>query len=262
MDLQPASASSIASSSLNSNRIAETSEQIATGSQINRASDNPAGIQVSIGLTRDINENSIGLRNLLDGTSLTETAVSGITNISDSVLQLRDLSLQAQNGTLNDSDRQSLQDQADQLLSGIRDSIDQTSFNGRSLLGEEGSVNIQAGDSATEISTPDLLSSLGDQGLFSLDISSPDALDSLDNSLDLLNESAGSFAASQSQLDSSARSLTNSSISEEAARSQISDADLAKAISEQSRELIQRDVNITLQAQANAGRGDILALLG
>lgn len=262
MELQPASVANLASSALSNNRLADASEQIATGSRINSAADDPSGIQISIGITRDINENTVGLRNLLDGTSLTESAISGISQISESILQLRELSLQAQNGTLNDSDRQALKDQADQLLAQIRDSIDQTRFNGHSLLNEEGSIGIQAGESRTEIDTPDLLSSLGDQGLFSLDISSPEALESLDGSLDLLNQSAGSFAASQSQLDSNVRSLSDASVSEEAARSRISDADLAKAISEQSRELLQRDVNITLQAQANAGRSDILALLG
>lgn len=260
MEINPTSTSIISTSS-NSNRIAELSEQIASGSRINRASDDPAGIQVSISLSRDINENAVGLRNVMDGTSLTQTALGGISQITDSVTQLRDLSLQAQNGTLNDSDRQALQNQADQLLEGIRDTIDQTSFNGRSLLSEEGTVGIQAGDNRTDINTPDLLSSLTGEDLFSLDISSPDALNSLDNSLDLLNQSAGSFAASQNRLESTANNLTESSINSASSRSQISDADVAQAISEQSRELLQRDIAISLQAQANAGRSEVLALL-
>lgn len=262
MELQPASLSNISTSSLSSNPLAETSEQIASGSRINRASDNPAGIQVSISLSRDINENAAGLRNVMDGTSLTQTALGGISQVTDSVTQLRELSLQAQNGTLNDSDRQALQEQADQLLAGIKDTIDQTSFNGRSLLSEEGTVGIQAGNSRTDINTPDLLSTLADENLFSLDISSPDALQSLDNSLDLLNQSAGSFAISQNRLESTANSLTDASINAASSRSQISDTDTAQAISEQSLALIQREVAISMQAQANAERSDVLALLG
>lgn len=262
MDIQPASSSLISSSALSSNRLAETSQQIASGSRINRASDDPAGIQVSIGLTRQIDENAAGLRNVQDGTSLTQIALGGISQISDSVLQLRELSVQANNGTLNSSDREALQKQADQLVAGIRDTLGETQFNGRNLLTEEGSVGIQAGSSRTEIETPDLLSALGDSGLFSLDIGSPEALDALDSSLDLLNQSAGSFAASQSQLDSTAQRLTDASVNSAEARSRISDTDYAKAISEQSREMLQREVAIAMQAQANAGRDQVLALLG
>lgn len=262
MELNPASASGISSSALSNNRLAETREQIATGSRINRASDNPAGIQVTIGLTRQINEDALGLRNVQDGTSLTQTAIGGIAQISESVLQLRDLSLQAQNGTLNDADRRTLQGQADQLLEGIRDTLEQTSFNGRNLLTEEGSVDIQAGSSRTEINTPNLLDTLSEQSLFELDISAPDALQSLDGSLEALNQAAGSFAASQNRLDSAANSLTNSALNSAESRSRISDTDMAKAASDLSREQLQREVAISMQAQANASRDQVLALLG
>lgn len=262
MELELNSFATSTSSLASNNRIAESSQQIASGQRINQASDDPAGIQVSIGLTREINENAVGLRNVMDGSSLSQVAQGGISQITDSVQQLRELSLQANNGTLNDSDRQSLQKQADALLAGIKDTIGQTSFNGRALLSEESDINIQAGDSSTSINTPDLQSALGDQGLFSLDIGSADAIDSLDGALSLLNDSAGSFSASQRQLDSVGRSLTDSSISNAESRSRITDADMAQATSEHSRALVQREVEITLQAQANASRGDVLALLG
>lgn len=253
----------ISSSSLHStNRLAETSEQISSGQRINRASDDPAGIQVSIGLTREINENAVGLRNVMDGSSLAQIAQGGISKITDSVQQLREISLQAQNGTLNESDRQSLQKQADELLAGIQDTIGQTSFNGQSLLNEERDINIQAGDSSTAINTPDLQSTLADQGLFSIDISSANALDSIDGAINLLNDSAGSFAGSQAQLDSVSRSLTDASVNNAESRSRITDTDMAKATSEHSRALIQQEVAISLQAQANAGRADVLALIG
>ena len=251
-----------ASSTSALNRVAESQQQIASGQRINQASDDPAGIQVVIGLTRDINENAAGLKNVLDGTSLTQVAQGGINQITDSVQQLRELSLQASNGTLNPSDREALQSQADQLLEGIRDTIGQTSFNGQDLLSKEDSINIQAGSDSTEINTPDLLASLEESGLFSLELGSEEALTALDDSLDQLNTAAGSFAASENALDSIGRSLADSSVNSAEARSRINDADMAQAVSEQSRAQLQQDVAITLQAQANASRGDVLALLG
>lgn len=262
MELNINSLASSTSSLSNSDRLGNISQQIASGQRINQASDDPAGIQVSIELTRDINQNEVGLRNVMDGTSVTQIAQGGIAQITDSVQQLRELSLQASNGTLNSSDRQSLQSQADALLEGIKDTIGQTSFNGQSLLSEEGDISIQAGDSDADINTPDLMSSLEDAGLFSLELGSGDALDALDDSLDLLNNSAGSFAAAEKQLDSMSRNLMESSVNSAEARSRISDTDMAQAISEQSRELIKQEVAITMQAQANAGRADVLALLG
>ena len=74
--------------------------------------------------------------------------------------------------------------------------------------------------------------------------------------------SFSSFAASENALDSIGRSLADSSVNSAEARSRINDADMAQAVSEQSRAQLQQDVAITLQAQANASRGDVLALLG
>lgn len=247
------------------NRIDKNAQQLTTGKKINDASDNPAGLQVLINFQSQILGNNTAIRNSLDGVSAIQIAEGGISQVNDSLQQIRELSIQAQNGILNDQDRASLQKQADQLLEGIRDSIDQATFNGQSLLSQDGQLQLQTGpdsDSNQQVSTFDVASQLEDLGLFSLDISSPDSLNVLDQAQDSLNGIAGEFGAAQNRLDSTINRLSENSLNEAAAASRLGDTDYAQAVSERASALLQQEVGIALQAQANANRGFVLQLLG
>lgn len=247
------------------NRIDQSTEQLTTGRKINEAADNPAGLQVLVNFQSQILGNNTAIRNSLDGVSAIQIAEGGISQVNDSLQQIRELSIQAQNGILNDQDRASLQDQADQLLEGIRDSIGQATFNGQSLLAEEGQLQLQTGpesDNNQQVSTFDVTSQLEDLGLFSLDISAPDSLNTLDQAQEALIGIAGEFGAAQNRLDSTINRLSENSLNEAAAASRLGDTDYAQAVSERTTALLQQEVGIALQAQANANRGFVLQLLG
>ena len=262
--------SALTSSSFNQfnqvqNRLDESNKQLISGKKINEAADDPAGLQILVELQGQILGNNTAIRNSLDGVSALQIAEGGVSQVTDSLQQIRELSVQAQNGILNDQDRASLQKQADGLLEGIRDTLKQTTFNGQSLLSEQGELQLQTGANSGDqqpISTFDVTSQLDDLGLFSLDITSADSLNILDQSQDTLNSIAGEFGASQNRLESTINRLSESNVNEAKAASRIADTDYAKTISEQANAQIQQQAGISIQAQANASRALVLNLLG
>lgn len=249
------------------NSISSLQQHISTGSQLNQAKDNPAGIQVTIEMSGQIRGNNVAMRNSNDGISALQVAEGSISNVTDSLQRIRELTVQSGNGTLSDSDRSALQSEADQLLEGIRDSISNSEFNGKSLLkGDEG-LNIQTGADAgeqQEVRTMDFAAELEDLDLFQLDLTNPDtsaALESLDGALSLAGELRSEFGASQSRLEFSMDSLMNENLNETAARSRISDTDMAKAITEWSQAQVKQQAEIAILGQANSSRGHVLSLL-
>lgn len=265
INLNPSISNNLSGLSQNQNRIDDNARQLTTGQRINNASVDPAGLQVLVDFQSQILGNSAAIRNSLDGISAIQIAEGGLSQVTDSLQQVRELSIQAQNGILNDQDRASLQNQADALLEGIRDTLGEATFNGQSLLSEEGQLQLQTGPDtgdSQQVNTFDVGSQLEDLGLFSLDITSPDALNILDQSQEFLSSTAGEFGAAQNRLDSAINRLSENTINEATAASRIGDTDFAQAASERASLLIQQEVGIALQAQANASRGLVLNLLG
>lgn len=265
INLNPSISNNVSGFNQLQNQLEENSKQLSSGQRINNAAVDPAGLQVLIDFQSQILGNNTAIRNSLDGVSAIQIAEGGISQVTDSLQQIRELSIQAQNGILNDQDRATLQNQADALLEGIRDSLGQATFNGQSLLTEEGELQLQTGSGAEDnqqVGTFNVESGLEDLGLFSLDITSAESLDILDQSQDFINTISGEFGAAQNRLDSTINRLSESTLNEAEAASRIGDTDFAQTISERANTLIQQEVSIAIQAQANASRGLVLNLLG
>jgi flagellin len=249
------------------NSIGGLQQDISTGSRINQAKDDPAGIQVTIEFSSQIRGNNVAMRNSNDGISALQVAEGSLNNVTDSLQRIRELTVQAGNGTLSNTDRSALQNEADQLLEGIRDSIGNSEFNGKSLLKNDEGVNIQTGAGAGEqqnIRTMDFAAELEDLDLFNLDLTNPDtsaAFESLDGALSLAGELRSEFGASQNRLEYSMDSLMSENLNETAARSRISDTDMAKAISELYQNQVKQQAEIAMLGQANSSRGHVLSLL-
>jgi flagellin len=265
INLNPSISNNVSGFNQLQNQIEENSKQLSSGQRINNAAVDPAGLQVLIDFQSQILGNNTAIRNSLDGVSAIQIAEGGISQVTDSLQQIRELSIQAQNGILNDQDRATLQNQADALLEGIRDSLGQATFNGQSLLTEEGELQLQTSSGAEDnqqVGTFNVESGLEDLDLFSLDITSAESLDILDQSQDFINTISGEFGAAQNRLDSTINRLSESTLNEAEAASRIGDTDFAQTISERANALIQQEVGIAIQAQANASRGLVLNLLG
>lgn len=104
--------------------------KLSSGLRINSAADNAAGSTISKEMKVQIRGLQQCQRNIQDGVSLIHTADSGLANIMDpNLLRLRELAVQAANGTLTDSDVEKIQQEVNQILGGIDDIANNTEFN-------------------------------------------------------------------------------------------------------------------------------------
>lgn len=129
--------------SLASNQLQTSMIRIATGQRINSARDDAAGLGISERMTAQIRGFDQGTQNLMDMQSLINTAEGALSNIGDNLLRMRELTLQAMNGILTDSDRQNIQFEIDQIMHEIDNTAQRTEFNTLRLL--DGSFNREDG---------------------------------------------------------------------------------------------------------------------
>lgn len=109
-------------------------ERLSSGVQINKAADNAAGLAISEKMRAQIRGLSQAQKNIQDGISLVQTAEGALAEIQDSLQRMRELSVQASNGTLTSGDRQEIQNEITQLNKGLDDIISDTEFNTTKLL--------------------------------------------------------------------------------------------------------------------------------
>lgn len=134
-----------------SNALNTSLERLSTGSRINSAKDDAAGLQISNRLTSQISGLNVAVRNANDGISLSQTAEGALQQSTNLLQRMRDLSIQSANGSNSDSDRASLQKEVSALQGELTRISDTTTFGGRKLLnGDFGTSSFQVGSNAFE----------------------------------------------------------------------------------------------------------------
>jgi flagellin len=134
-----------------SNALSTSLERLSTGSRINSAKDDAAGLQISNRLTSQINGLGVAVRNANDGISLAQTAEGALQQSTNILQRMRDLSLQSANGSNSSTERQALNQEVGQLKEELNRISDTTTFGGQKLLsGEFGTKQFQVGANANE----------------------------------------------------------------------------------------------------------------
>ncbi|MCJ1888442.1 flagellin [Pseudomonas sp. LA21] len=137
--------------SSSSNALGTSLQRLSTGSRINSAKDDAAGLQISNRLSNQISGLNVAVRNANDGISLAQTAEGALQQSTNILQRMRDLSLQSANGSNSETDRASLQKEVGQLQSELSRISDTTTFGGRKLLdGSFGTSSFQVGSNANE----------------------------------------------------------------------------------------------------------------
>ncbi|MAD17350.1 MAG: flagellin [Alteromonadaceae bacterium] len=241
-------------------------EKLASGKKVNSAADGAAAQQIIDRLTSQVEGNRQSVTNAYDGVSLTQVAESGLSGINDDVSRIRELSVQAGNGILSDSDRQAIQAEVTQLQENISQTIEQTEFGGKSLLSDAGTIDFQVGANAGQkigVETQDVAASLTD--VLNVDLSTAqgaeEALAVADEAAEFVGAARADLGATQNQFESAARNLTQSNVNVAAARSRIQDTDYAQATADSAAANILGQASISVQAQANQQQGQVLSLL-
>ena len=241
-------------------------EKLASGKQVNDATDGAAAQQIIDRLTSEVEGSRQAVSNVYDGISLAQVAEGGLSSINDDVNRIRELTLQSGSGILRDGDRQALQSEISQLQDNISQTIEQTNFAGKPLLSEDGALSFQVGANAgnsVDIETQDFASQLS--SVLSIDLTSGtsinDALSAADDAIELVGGAQGELGATQNALQSTARNLTQANVNAAESRSRIQDLDFAQATSQQAANDVLSQSALTIQAQANQQEGQVLALL-
>ncbi len=118
-------------------------ERLSTGSRINSAKDDAAGLAISTSMTSAVTGMSQAIRNANDGISLAQTADGSLSEVTNMLQRIRELGVQSASGTYSDDDRANMQAEVSQLTGQISDTLTKASFNGVKLF-----------DTATAATTP------------------------------------------------------------------------------------------------------------
>ena len=134
-----------------SNGVASSMEKLSSGLRINSAKDDAAGLQISNRLTSQTNGLNVAMRNANVGVSMAQTAEGAMSETTNMLQRMRDLSLQAANGSNSEDDRVALQKEVDSLQEEMTRIAETTTFGGQNLLdGSYGEKSFQIGSNANE----------------------------------------------------------------------------------------------------------------
>ncbi|EIT5033478.1 FliC/FljB family flagellin [Salmonella enterica subsp. enterica serovar Cerro] len=131
-------------------------ERLSSALRINSAKDDAAGQAIANRFTSNIKGLSQASRNANDGISIAQTTEGALNEINNNLQRVRELSVQAANGSNSGSDLKSIQDEIDQRLNEINRVAEQTDFNGKKVLSQDGQLTIQVGANDGETITIDL----------------------------------------------------------------------------------------------------------
>lgn len=263
----------------NSSQLAVTLQRLSSGLRVNSAKDDAAGLAVSQALTAQIRGNNQAVRNANDGISLGQTAEGALGQIANNIQRIREIAVQAANGTLSDDNRKQLQKEVDQLTQEISRIVQTTQFNGTLLLSGSNTLTFQVGASGTAdnqvtVTTTNLATN-GAGGLYTysgsltatkvIDVTSQTtasaALANLDADIAQISTIRSTFGAVQNRFEAVIANLQNYVENLEASRSRIMDADFAAETAALTRGQILQQAGTAVLAQANALPQTALTLL-
>ncbi|MAC57803.1 MAG: flagellin FliC [Novosphingobium sp.] len=245
-------------------------ERLSTGKRINGSKDDAAGLAIATSMTSSIKGMSQGIRNANDGISLAQTADGALSEVTNMLQRVRELSVQSSSGTYQDSDRAAMQSEVTALTEQIGDVLSQTEFNGNALFsttsGTDVTFDIQTGANSGESIT---LTSTGIDGTkidaSALDVSTAAAaattIDNVDAALAGVNSTRASLGAGQNRLESAINTLTNNVTNLSDARSRIEDADYSSETTQMAKAQILSQASTAMLAQANQSQQSVLSLL-
>lgn len=259
----------------NNTQMGKTMEKLSSGYRINRAADDAAGLAVSEKMRFQINGYNQAMRNAQDGISLIQTAEGALTEVHAMLQRLNVLANQAANGTLNESDRGQLQLEVDELLKEIDNIANGTKFNGIELLNNTEELTFQVGyEASTTISITLADLQVAQLGLTDLKISETSAGDedgqanaqaalaTIEKAINTVSSQRAKFGAVQNRLEHTINNLGVNAENLSASESRIRNADMAKEMTEFTRNQILVQAGTAMLAQANAVPQNVLRLLG
>lgn len=247
-------------------------QRLSSGLRITRAADDAAGLAISEGFRADIASIGQAQRNANDGISLLQVGEGALNEVSSILIRQRELAIQSANGTLGQGERDTLNNEFQDLTAEINRISAVTQFNGTTILASGASTTFQVGtentanDRITVNAVDSRASSIGlgsGAGVASISTvaGAQTSLTALDSAIDAVASLRASFGTVQNRLESSIRSLAVAQENTTAAESRIRDVDFASETAELTRNQVLQQAGISVLAQANISTQSALSLL-
>lgn len=246
--------------------------RLSSGYRINKAADDAAGLAISERLRGEIRGMKQASRNANDGISLVQVAEGGLNEVSNMLIRLRELGVEASSDTIGDTERKFLDVEYQQLKSEVQRISEVTTFNGRDLLnGTGGVIDIQVGvnndpfKDRISFNSSAANSSLEALGLMSESVATKEqaqqSLATIDSAMTSVNAMRANFGAMQNRLNSTISNLAIAHENLSAANSRIRDADIAEETANLTRNQILLQAGVSVLGQANTMQQVALKLL-
>lgn len=242
-------------------------EKLSSGLRINSAADDAAGLAISEKMKSQINGLDQAKSNAQDGTSLIQTAEGALSETTDILQRMRELAVQAGNGTNTSEDTDQINTELNQLSSEIDRIADTTQFNKQGLLNGTFSTTLQIGANSGQILTFDIAkmdtAGLTISGAFDLSTNAAAsvAILSIDDAIKAVSTQRDNLGALENRLDHTINNLTTSSQNLTDAESRITDVDMASEMSNFTKNNILNQAAQSMLAQANQLPQGVLQLL-
>ena len=251
-----------------------TLERLSSGSRINHAGDDAAGLAISESMKAQLRGLGQAERNAQDGISVVQTAEGALNEVANILVRLRELGVQAASDTIGQTERKFVDVEFQQLLTEMDRISQSTEYNGVPLLnGGAQTFEVQIGtknnplvdrvklfdSNSADVNVVALglnLSSVADKA------SAQSVLASVDSAINRVTAIRSEFGAMQNRLQSVISNLQISKENLAAANSRIRDADLAEEVTEMSKQQILSQSGIAVLGQANSSMKSALNLLG
>ncbi len=255
----------------NDKSLAKSLEKLSSGKSINRAGDNAAGMAISEKLKAQISQLNQATANAYDGISFIQVAEGGLGNTHAALQSMREVAVQAANGTNSQSDVEALQQQVRQYSADIDEIAANTEFNTMKVLdgsfakdGFDVSLAYEATEGVSTVNIDPM--SAEALGIADLDLTTAEgaqrAISAIDSAIEMVSSQRADLGSMQDRLEYSVNNLGVTQQNMVAAGSQISDVDMAEEMSALVRQNILSQANVAMLAQANKQASSVLNLLG
>lgn len=250
----------------NARSMSTSMEQLSTGSRINSAKDDAAGLAIGQNMTSQIRGLNMAVRNINDGVNMMQTAEGAMIEQTNMLQRMRELAVQASNGTVSDTQRGYLNTEFQALTSQIGSISSQTTWNGTNLLNATGTFSFQAGQSSGQTINV-VVTSMGTAslGVSTASISTASVaqttIATLDTALNSINSQRATIGAGINQMTYAADNMSNIAANATASRSTIMDTDYATASTNLAKNQIIQQAATAMLAQANQQPQSVLSLL-
>jgi flagellin len=241
-------------------------QRLSSGLRINSAADDAAGLAIAEGFSSVVRGTQVAQRNSQDGVSLVQTAEGALSETTNILQRMRELAVQAANGTQSTNNRLAIDGEVAQLLDQIDDVATDTEFNGIRVLSAAQTVTLQAGAMTSQTLVISLTgaktSELGISAVrVSTMLAAVSAISTIDNALKSVTTLRSSLGAYQNRLEFTINTLAIQEENSASSESAIRDADIAKETISFTRNQILVSAGTSVLAQANVVPQTALQLL-